>query len=272
MKQVWAETVNGVRAAIVRTENGYRGVTWRDGVPSQPLEHEDLNVLKAAMLNEAGRAHPDYFGIDEAIKRFLSFFPAGFSDPQYHAQEREYKVRAREALLTAAPLDRALQADQELAAGCRKGLNTNLLSRFEAARLNEVLASSEGPCFVRAAASFAIEPSQRDLHAMAQAVGPHGRISWPLATYLPYLWSPDIQMFLKPEATRDFAVKVNHSFAHDYEAAIELPVYKSLLDLADWTQRQIASLQPADRIDVQSFIWVVGSYTDADRNHEVTEI
>lgn len=81
--------------------------------------------------------------------------PGGFGDATDLAKERDYKDKARSALNIAVPLDRALEADAGDALGCRKGLATNLLSRFEAARLSEVIAFRDGPMFVRAAASFA---------------------------------------------------------------------------------------------------------------------
>jgi len=49
-----------------------------------------------------------------------------------------------------------------------------------------------------------------------------------------------------------------------YEPTIVIDVYQALLDLADETGKEVADLHPADRIDIQSFIWVVGSYTDKD--------
>ncbi len=67
-------------------------------------------------------------------------------------------------------------------------------------------------------------------------------------------------MFLKPEVTKDYASRVGHALAHVYEAALEIEVYCSLLDMAHETAREIIALQPRDRIDIQSFIWVVGSY------------
>ena len=41
-------------------------------------------------------------------------------------------------------------------------------------------------------------------------------------------------------------------------------MYESLLSLADHTAAAIAPLKPTDRIDVQSFIWVVGEYREPD--------
>ena len=265
MKRVFSEDIGASKLIVAQNADGYVGTIWQGGQTKETIEHADLEVLKASLRNLAGRLHPDYFGIEAAKGRFCSFFPSGFGDATYLAKERDYKDKARSALNSAVPLERALEADAGDALGCRKGLATNLLSRFEAARLSEVLASREGPMFVRAAASFAFEPDPQSLRAMEKAIEPHGRGSWPLMTYLPFLWSPETQMFLKPEATKDFAVRVGHSFATDYESSLDFDVYLALLELTHWTEGHISDLNPRDRIDVQSFIWVVGSYTDADR-------
>ena len=69
-------------------------------------------------------------------------------------------------------------------------------------------------------------------------------------------------MFLKPEVTKDFAARVGHRFASDYQPRLEIAVYESLLDLVSKTADELAELNPRDRIDVQSFIWVVGDYKE----------
>jgi hypothetical protein len=76
-------------------------------------------------------------------------------------------------------------------------------------------------------------------------------------------------MFLKPQVTRDFADRVGHEFGRSYSPRFEASVYNSLLSLASATEQAIGSLQPADRIDVQSFIWVVGAYNDSDAAEQV---
>lgn len=43
---------------------------------------------------------------------------------------------------------------------------------------------------------------------------------------------------------------------------MSLDVYHSLLDLAARTEKELGDPAPRDRIDVQSFIWVVGDYND----------
>lgn len=69
-------------------------------------------------------------------------------------------------------------------------------------------------------------------------------------------------MFLKPEVTKDFAARVGHRFASDYEPRLSVDVYRSLLDLVSNMEEELADLHPRDRIDIQSFIWVVGDYKE----------
>lgn len=100
---------------------------------------------------------------------------------------------------------------------------------------------------------------------MASAVHQHGRVSWPILTYLPFLWDYQQQMFLKPTVTTDFASRVGHNFYHCYDAAPNPETYLALLDLVAETRTAIATLKPRDNIDIQSFIWVVGEYREADK-------
>jgi hypothetical protein len=137
-----------------------------------------------------------------------------------------------------------------------------MLSPFEKTRLQDVLRGSRADDFVQAAARFALDGSKSNLLAMEQALKPHDNAKWTVVTYLPYLWRPDIHMFLKPEVTKDFAARVGHRFASDYEAGLRIPVYESLLDLVGRTAQELADLKPRDWIDIQSFIWVVGGYQE----------
>lgn len=72
---------------------------------------------------------------------------------------------------------------------------------------------------------------------MGQALKPHDNAKWTVVTYLPYLWRPDTHMFLKPEVTKNFATRVGHRFAAEYEPRLSLTVYESLLDLATGIER-----------------------------------
>ncbi len=139
---------------------------------------------------------------------------------------------------------------------------TNLLSPFELVRLKEALQGPKADAYVRGAARFAIGKVEEGLCEMQQALKPHEIAKWTAVTYLPFLWRPESHMFLKPEVTKDFALRVGHAFAHEYETKLSLLVYECLLDLVAKTEKEIEDLEPRDRIDVQSFIWVIGAYKD----------
>jgi hypothetical protein len=115
--------------------------------------------------------------------------------------------------------------------------------------------------FIRAAAHFALGESAA-LRDMEHVLKPYDCAKWTVATYLPFLWRPETHMFLKPEVTKDFAARVGHRFASDYEPRLDNRVYESLLDLTAKTAAELTVLHPRDRIDVQSFIWVIGSYKE----------
>ncbi len=71
-------------------------------------------------------------------------------------------------------------------------------------------------------------------------------------------------MFLKPTVTLDFAERTGHEFQYIYDANVGRHTYETLLDMAEQTELGIAELNPRDRIDVQTFIFVVGGYRDKD--------
>jgi DNA-binding PadR family transcriptional regulator len=116
--------------------------------------------------------------------------------------------------------------------------------------------------FIRAAAAFTLGDVKAGLVRMAQALKPDDVAKWTVVTYLPFLWRPEEHMFLKPEVTKDYADRVGHPFLHEYTPELTEATYRSLLDLVRETREQITDLEPADSIDIQSFIWVVGRYPD----------
>jgi len=65
-----------------------------------------------------------------------------------------------------------------------------------------------------------------------------------MLTYLPFFWLPAEHMYLKPEKTVDFATRVGHPFAEEYEPDPSAAVYRSLLELASVTAARVASLHP----------------------------
>lgn len=258
------EKIGDLTLRIVAQDSIYRGCIIDGGKVGPIQEDGDLAALRARLRNEAGTLHPAYFGMTGAIERFLHFFPAGFRDVAFEIDERSYKEARQRKLRATLPLEEAAKASAEDALAIRPVFNTNILSRFELARMHALLGSAQGPAYVRAAARFASGDLGGGLAGMVAAIAPHGRHSWPMMTYLPHLWRSEEHMFLKPQATLDFAQRVGHRFQFDYSADPVPSVYESLLDLVKTTEAAIVQLDPVGRIDVQSFIWVVGDYKETD--------
>lgn len=247
-------------------DGGFEGTVIVAGKRGEVLTDEVEDRLVARLRNEAGKLEPNYVGMDGAIARFLEFMPGGLRGERSVSQERDYKLSASRELNSVLPLEAALEATEADAAAVRKArVWLNILAPFESMHMKTVLENSEGPAFLRAAAKFASGQYAAGAQGMENALKKYGRQSWPKATYFGYLWRPAANMFCKPTVTQDFAQRIGHEFQYVYDPDISEPVYKSLMDLADRTLAATRSLGAEDYIDVQSFIYVVGGYSDQDR-------
>lgn len=225
-------------------------------------EGPDADRVWQQLHDEAGKSDPKYFGYSGARNRFLKFFPNGFHSDGYAAQERDYKLAAKNKLDTTAPLEMAKTRSGFGEAILSVYRATNMLSPFEKTRLQDVFRGPSSDAVIRAAAEFTEIADKNSLGRLEAALRPFDSAKWTVVTYLPYLWRPDRHMFLKPEVTKDYAARVGHPFATNYEARLNIDVYASLLDLVERTNQELADLRPRDRIDIQSFIWVVGDYKE----------
>ena len=243
----------------------YVGIAFVGIRRGEPIRGPDAERVWDQLRRSAGEVSPAYFGYDGARARFLRMFPEGFEGEQFCRHELDYKVAASRLLAETLPLEEAACATTDhCEAVARVFGRTNLLSPFEQSRVREALRGASGPAFIGGAAALALGDVSGGLRDITAATRDYGPLSWPIATYLPFLWRPDTEMFLKPQVTRDFAERVGHPFAHPYRAQLDPEVYLSLLDLAAETEQRLAGMGVRDRIDVQSYIWVVGAYTDAD--------
>ena len=211
---------------------------------------------------DAGKADPRYFGYAGARSRFLKFFPNGFHSDGFASMERDYKLAAKRKLDNTAPLAEALSGAGFGEAVLSVYHATNMLSPFEKTRVANMVRGPDADAFVQAAAEFAHHSTGTALEKLARVLKPHDCTKWTVATYLPFLWRPEVHMYLKPEATKDFATRVGHPLASLYGAQLEFDVYTSFLELADETSNELSDLAPRDRIDIQSFIWVIGNYRE----------
>lgn len=264
MKTVRSEQIGKVTLRLVETDTGYIGLLITGGVKKAQVEGIDADAVWLELRGQAGKASPDYFGFDGARSRFLHWFPEGFHSDRFDRTERAYKVAAKAKLDEHAPLELAATGTGYGEAVLSAFRATNLLSPFEKTRLQPMLRGSDADAFIQAAARFAMGEIKPALAMMERLLRPHDNAKWTVVTYLPFLWRPDQHMFLKPVVTQDYASRVGHPFQHDYSAALEAPVYESLLNMMAETGREMSDLAPRDNIDLQSLVWVVGDYTEGD--------
>ena len=264
MKTIREEHRGNNLLRLVQTSTGYSGIIVTRGEIVSSVDGKEAREVWEKLTWQAVSTKPGYFGFDGARVRFRSDYPEGFSDPAYLATERNYKLDAKRMLDELVPVDEAVSLTgkgEDVLAVYR---STNLLFRIEKVRMKTVLRGPNADAFIRAAARFTLEPSGPALQAMKAALRPHDIAKWTAMTYLPFLWRPSHHMFLKPTVMQDYASRVGHRFADDYSPEISMPVYESLLDLAAATERELGDMNPVDRIDIQSFIWVVGQYSAED--------
>lgn len=82
-------------------------------------------------------------------------------------------------------------------------------------------------------------------------------LNWPLLTVFGFVAIPDEFIFEKPRVTLIAAKKYDYPFP--YESTPNWRTYRGLLDFAEQIGQDVADLHPRDMIDLQSFMWVLGS-------------
>ena len=207
----------------------------------------------------------------KARRAFLRHFPGGFRDPAFLDWERNYKWDAHlrwrqqlaqerfEELLGAG---RYLQIAQ-LAVSIES--RTNLLFSFEKMALRDAIRSRAGArTFATGLYKMLYGAGSLDgrFDQWRAAVGELPRrqtrvLTWPVLTVFPFLAQPSIHLYLKPVVTRVAATAYGYPFR--YSSVPNLDTYKDLLSFGRGIRRDLKDLRPRDQIDIQSFIWVLGS-------------
>lgn len=204
-------------------------------------------------------------------RKFLRFFPGGFSDETYLDWERGYKWDAYErwcAELRRPMLQSLIDAcDFETIAKRAVAIEarTNLLFSFEKMALRDAVRSTDG------ARAFSLglweflhgrggDRPRFDAWIDVLAGLPRRQtrvLTWPLATVFGFIAQPEKHVFLKPMVTRRAAKEYGFDFA--YTARPNWETYVSLQEFAETVREDQWDLGPRDMIDVQSFLWVQGS-------------
>ena len=82
-------------------------------------------------------------------------------------------------------------------------------------------------------------------------------LTHPVVRVFGFIAQPKKHIFLKPKVTQ--AAARSYGFDFQYRSKLSWETYASLLEFAETIRRDLADLKPRDMIDVQSFIWVLGS-------------
>jgi hypothetical protein len=204
-------------------------------------------------------------------KKFLHYFPKGFADQTYKEWERNYKIDAHfkfqeelnreafEKLLNQGKYDEIAQK------AVRIETKTNLLFSFEKMALRDAVKPGEG-AQAFAMGLFDYVYGSGDLRKrfesftaiIAELPRKQTRVlTWPLSTVFGFLGNPQEHIFLKPRVTQ-LAAK-EYGFDFQYKSKPNWETYQSMLDFAERVKQDNADLKPQDYIDLQSFIWVLGS-------------
>ena len=210
-------------------------------------------------------------GAEKARRKFLRFFPRGFRDETYIAWERGYKWRAHERwseLLPRSGFQKLIREGDfdEVAARALKSLSgTNLLFSFESMALRDAVRTPAG---ARRFAEGLYEllhgrgslPQRFDKWCETVAALPKKQsrvLTHPVTTVFGFLAQPAKHFFFKPTVTRTAAER--YGFDLEYRSRPSWETYSGVLDFAQTVAADIADLKPSDMIDIQSFIWVIGS-------------
>ena len=209
----------------------------------------------------------------EARRTFLRIFPGGFDDDRYLAWERDYKLEAHElwraeiggkAALRAA-LDEGLHRDVA-AAATRIESGRALLFSFEKMALRDaVVRSEEGArAFAEGLYDWLYGPGgeaarfERWAAVVRALPRRQTRVAtWPVVTVFGSMARPKVHLFVKPLTIRRAAEA--YAFDLTYRPAPGWSTYGGVLELARTVRADLAGLRPRDQIDIQSFLWVLGS-------------
>lgn len=206
-------------------------------------------------------------------RKFLKVFPGGFHDETYLDWERDYKWANHKrwvAALGQSEFGRLLRAGEypEIAARVvrvEQQSRHSMVFSFEKMALRDAVKSSDGAGrFARGLFDYlhGTGSAEDRLRAWVEAVASLPRkqtrvLTWPLVTAFGFIAKPRVHIFLKPTVTRVAAEA--YGFDFKYQSRPNWETYLSLLDFARQIRADTQDLGPRDMIDIQSFIWVLGS-------------
>lgn len=204
-------------------------------------------------------------------KKFLFYFRKGFLTQKYYDWERGYKWEAHVLwmeILNKKEYKRLLEAGEYTEiANCAAKIEskTNLLFSFEKMALRDAIKTAEGAkAFAEGLFNliYGTGKLQKRFEAWIETVASLPRkqtrvLTWPLVTVFGFIANPAEHIFLKPRVTKIAAEKYAFDFA--YRSRPDWETYQRYLAFAEQVGTDLIDMNPKDMIDIQSFLWVMGS-------------
>jgi hypothetical protein len=204
-------------------------------------------------------------------RKFLHYFKKGYADPTYIVWERQYKLDAHfqfQQQLNKQEYERLLKAKKyaDIAAhAIRIESRTNLLFSFEKMALRDAVKPAEGAKAFAEGLYYYVYgngslQNRFDVFSKTIAGLPRKQTrvhTWPLQTVFGFIANPQEHIFLKPRVTQAAAEK--YAFDFHYHSKPNWETYQNLIDFAEEIRKDTSDMKPQDYIDLQSFIWVMGS-------------
>lgn len=236
-----------------------------DGVEVSRVEGNIQKEVETDIKQVLAPLSSKFVSFESAINLFKRAFPDGFGSSFFEKYE-DYDKRTASTFVREALGQEKLKkllADGDHAAISKLAKQaiskTNVASPFEIMKFGDFLKLP--------ANSEAFAPGLYDLlygdnfdqsfEAVTKILEKGQAAKWPIITYFPFMANPTKHMLLKPTVTQECALRLG--FAFDYNSRPNIETYRSLLGLTDHIRKGIAALEPRDNIDIQSFLYVVGS-------------
>jgi hypothetical protein len=241
------------------------------------LQQSNLGKIICAATIKPGMKTPVAIGtsntrnIQRCRKKFLFYFRNAFATPKYDDWERGYKWNAHVLwleLLNKKEFRRLLGAAEyaEIAnRAVRIESKTNLLFSFEKMALRDATKTLEGAtAFAEGLYQLVYGTGKLEarftqwIAAVASLPRKQTRVlTWPLVTVFGFIANPGEFIFLKPRITKIAAEK--YGFPFNYVSSPNWETYRHYLGFAEQVGTDLIDWQPKDMIDIQSFLWVLGS-------------
>ncbi len=213
----------------------------------------------------------DKTSFNNCKNKFLHFFPEGFQDEKYLAWERNYKWETHKKWNKL--LNRSICEDlikkKKFDEICKRAINieskTHLLFSFEKMAIRDALKTPEAQrIFAEGLFQFVYGQGKitDKFKAWCVVISKLPRkqtrvVTWPILTIFGFIANPKKFIYFKPTVTR----KASLIYGYDlfYKSPPSVETFISFYQFVKLLKKDLKNLHPRDLIDVQSFIWVLGS-------------